>query len=64
MANRPVIREKIAAADLQVGQVLLTLPGSPAISRLRRTKKGGIEVYVGKSTPVHFPADRQLWVGR
>lgn len=61
---RPIIREKVPATDLKVGQVLLTLPGSPAITRLRRTKKGGIEVYVGKPTPVHFSAEQTLWVGR
>ena len=61
---RPIIREKRDATDLEVGLILLTVPGSPAISRIRQTKKGGVEVYVGLPTPLHFPAGQSVWVGR
>jgi hypothetical protein len=58
-----LIRHRVAPDAVRAGDVLITLPGDPTVTKARTTRKGNIEVYLGSGRPLTLPIDH-VWVGR
>ena len=58
------IRHRKTAAELKAGDVLITRPGAPTVSRVLPTKKGGkVQVFHGSAQPLILEDDETVWIG-
>lgn len=59
------IRTRTTAAELKVGDTLLTQAGAPAVTRVMPTRKGDkVQVFHGTAQPLVLESGASLWITR
>jgi hypothetical protein len=65
MTTQTLNRHRVRPEQVRIGDVLVTMPGSPRIRNVRTTRKGNVEVYIGKGKPITLAINTEhVWVGR